>query len=61
MATALPHLDRPAVKVSIQNAPGASHTVVANFTGAAGEYGPLEVWHTPMVQPTDVTVTTPGC
>ena len=61
VATALPHLDRPAVKVSILNPPGASHTVVANFTGAAGEYGPLEVWHTPMVQPTDVTVATPGC
>ena len=60
-ATALPHLGRPAVKINIVNPPGASHTVVATFTGAAGEYGPLEVWHTPMVQPTEVTVTTPGC
>jgi uncharacterized protein DUF4012 len=60
-ATALPHLGRPAVKVNIINGPGESHTVAATFTGAAGEYGPLEVWHTPMVQPTEVTVTTPGC
>ncbi len=61
VATAVPHLDRPAVKVRIVNEPGVSHTVVANFTGAAGEYGPLEVWHTPMVQPTEVTIATPGC
>ena len=61
VATGVAHLDRPAVKVRIVNQPGASHTVVANFTGAAGEYGPLEVWHTPMVQPVDVTVATPGC
>ncbi|WP_173922347.1 DUF4012 domain-containing protein [Agromyces sp. Marseille-P2726] len=60
-ATALPHLGRPAVKVNILNGPGESHTVAATFTGAAGEYGPLEVWHTPMVQPTDVTVSMPGC
>jgi len=60
-ATALPHLGRPAVKISIVNPPGVSHNVMATFTGAAGEYGPLEVWHTPMVQPTEVTVTTPGC
>jgi hypothetical protein len=57
----LPHLGRPAVKINIVNPPGASHTVAATFTGAAGEYGPLEVWHTPMVQPTKVTVETPGC
>lgn len=56
-----PHLGRPAVKVNIVNPPGTAHTVVATFTGAAGDYGPLEVWHTPMVQPTDVTITTPGC
>lgn len=60
-AKAVTHLGRPAVKINIVNQPGASHTVVANFTGATGEYGPLEVWHTPMVQPTEVTVTTPGC
>ncbi|GAA1750773.1 DUF4012 domain-containing protein [Agromyces humatus] len=61
VAAAVPHLGRPAVKVPIVNQPGASHTVVANFTGVAGEYGPLEVWHTPMVQSTEVTVETPGC
>ncbi|WP_344296874.1 DUF4012 domain-containing protein [Agromyces neolithicus] len=60
-ATALPHLGRPAVKINIVNPPGTSHTVAATFTGAAGEYGPLEVWHTPMVAPTEVTITTPGC
>jgi hypothetical protein len=60
-AVALPHLGRPAVKVNILNGPGESHTVAATFAGAAGEYGPLDVWHTPMAQPTDVTITTPGC
>jgi hypothetical protein len=49
------------VKDTIITGPRESHTVAATFTGAAGEYGALEVWHTPMVQPTEVTVTTPGC
>ncbi|GAA2899881.1 DUF4012 domain-containing protein [Microbacterium esteraromaticum] len=60
-ATLKPHLGRPAVLVQVQNAPGQKHTVSATFDGAAGEYGPLEVRHTPMVRPTALTVDAAGC
>lgn len=56
-AKGVPHLGRPAVKVPIQNRPGQTHVVVATFTGAPGEYGPVEVRHTPMVRPTAVSLT----
>lgn len=60
--TALTHLDRPAVKITVMNQPGQTHTVTAVFTGDADEdYGPLTVQHTPMVRPTEVTIDTPGC
>ncbi|MGR0220627.1 DUF4012 domain-containing protein [Agromyces sp. ZXT2-6] len=60
--TPLTHLDRPAVKINVRNAPGATRTVTAVFTGAAdAEYGPLEVRHTPMVRPANVTIDAPGC
>lgn len=51
----LEHLGRPAVKVNVVNQPGSSHVVAATFT-SAGEHGPVEVWHTPMVGDTEVTV-----
>ncbi|MBO0980991.1 DUF4012 domain-containing protein [Microbacterium sp. SD291] len=59
--TALPHLGRPAVKINVVNAPGQTHTIAATFTGAAGEYGPLEVRHTPLVRTTNVAIDAPGC
>lgn len=59
--TALPHLGRPAVKVPIFNAPGETRTVTVEFTAPAGEYGDLEVRHTPMVKQTPVELQTPGC
>ncbi|UWF77903.1 DUF4012 domain-containing protein [Microbacterium neungamense] len=55
------HLGRGAVKVPIINKPGQTHTVVAQFSAPAGEFGPLEVRHTPMVRPVPATVETPGC
>lgn len=56
------HLGRPAVKVNVENRPESSHTVVATFSGSAGAgYGPVQVWHTPMVRDTPVEVDTPGC
>ena len=55
------HLGRPAILVPIYNSPGQSHTVTVEFQGAKGEYGPLEVRHTPMVRQTPITVETPGC
>ncbi|GAT72228.1 glutamine synthetase adenylyltransferase [Microbacterium sp. HM58-2] len=58
---AVQHLGRGAVKVDIYNEPGQTHTVVATFTGAAGEYGPLDLQHTPMVRPVGETLTAEGC
>lgn len=60
--SALPHLGRPAVKVNVLNPPGAVRTITAVWTGeAAAVYGPLEVRHTPMVRPANVTIDAPGC
>ncbi len=56
------HLGRPAVKINVLNHPATAHTVTATFTGAAGAaYGPLEVWHTPMVRDTPITLNVEGC
>lgn len=57
----LQHLGRPAVLVPIHNAPGQSHTVTVEFQAAKGEYGPLDVRHTPMVRETPVAMESPGC
>lgn len=60
--TPVTHLGRPAVKITVRNAPGAAHTFSAVWTGVAdAAYGPLEVWHTPMVRPANVTIDAPGC
>ncbi len=55
------HLGRPAVKVPVYNNPGQSHVVDVQFSGAAGEYGPLEVRHTPMARASTLNVDAPGC
>ncbi|SDK43400.1 Protein of unknown function [Cryobacterium psychrotolerans] len=55
------HLGRPAVKVRVFNVPGAVRKISYTMTGAPGKYGPLEVHGTPMVRPTPVTLSTPGC
>ncbi|WP_423494743.1 DUF4012 domain-containing protein [Microbacterium esteraromaticum] len=60
-ATALTHLGRPAVKVPVVNDPGQSHVVVAEFVGGAGEHGPVEVWHTPMVRNSVPALLSPVC
>lgn len=60
-ATGVTHLGRGAVKVAVLNDPGQTHTVVASFAGAAGEYGPLDIQHTPMVRPVGETLTAEGC
>lgn len=52
---------RPAVKVNVINEPSSSHTVGVTFAGQPGDYGPIEVWHTLMVGPTEVTIDTRGC
>lgn len=55
------HLGRPAVKVNVENLPASAHTVEATFTGSPGDYGPIKVWHTPMVRETPITIDSPGC
>lgn len=60
-ATLKSHLGRPAALVKIENTPGQKHTVAATFEGASGEYGPLEMRHTPMVRSTPVELEAAGC
>ncbi|MFC7788590.1 DUF4012 domain-containing protein [Microbacterium sp. MAHUQ-60] len=55
------HLGRNAVMVPFQNVPGQKHTLTVEYLGAAGEYGPLDVRHTPMVRQTAVSIDAPGC
>jgi hypothetical protein len=60
--TPMTHLGRPAVKINVRNLPGSAHSVAAVFSGTAdAAYGPLEVWHTPLVRPANVTIDAPGC
>lgn len=59
--TRVTHLGRPAVKVPVINKPGQTHTVAVDFQGSEGNYGPLEVRHTPMIRPTTLEVDAPGC
>ncbi|MFS2280416.1 DUF4012 domain-containing protein [Microbacterium sp. OR21] len=60
-ATQVGHLGRPAIKVPIINKPGQTHVVEVVFQGAEGEYGSLDVRHTPMVRPATVELSSPGC
>ncbi|MDQ0644614.1 DUF4012 domain-containing protein [Microbacterium murale] len=55
------HLGRGAVKIAVENLPAQTHTVEATFTGAAGEYGPLDIQHTPMVRTVSEQLTAEGC
>jgi hypothetical protein len=49
-------LDRVVVPFQSRMAPGDTITVEATFTGS-GEFGPLDVWATPLVRATELTVT----
>ncbi|MCR2793529.1 DUF4012 domain-containing protein [Microbacterium sp. zg.Y625] len=61
-AAPVEHLGRPAVKINVINDPASTHAVTAVFSGTAGaDYGPVDVWHTPMVRETPVTIEAPGC
>lgn len=53
-------LGRPVASFTAYLAPGESSTVTATFSGAEGEYGPLEVRGTPMINPTALSVE-PAC
>ncbi|WP_230104198.1 DUF4012 domain-containing protein [Microbacterium sp. Bi121] len=60
-ASGVQHLGRGAVKIAVKNAPGQTRTVSAEFSGASGPYGELDIQHTPMVRPVSETLTTEGC
>src|SRR5690606_13042065 len=60
-ASGVQHLGRGAVKVAVETLPAQTHTVEATFTGAAGEYGPLDIQHTPMVREVSEQLTAEGC
>ncbi|MEW1961054.1 DUF4012 domain-containing protein [Microbacterium sp. NPDC077644] len=60
-AKGVQHLGRGAVKIAVKNLPGQTHTVTAEFTGVAGEYGEFDIQHTPMVRPVNQEVSAEGC
>jgi len=49
------HLGRLVAPFQMRITPDETVTVTATFTGE-GDFGPLDVWTTPMVRSTDVTV-----
>lgn len=55
------HLGRPAVLVPVHTEPAESRSVTVEFEAPKGNYGPLDVRHTPMVRQTPVSQSTPGC
>lgn len=54
-------LGRPVVRLNTFLAHGAGSSVTVRFQGGEGPYGPLDVTTTPMVKPTEVTVTESPC
>lgn len=54
-------LGRPVAKFMVYLAPGESSTVTANFQGAAGDYGKLEVRGTPMINKTEKAIDRGTC
>ena len=57
----LDDLGSPCAVCTIDLVPTESGTVTATFVGEDGEYGPLEVRSTPMVNETDVETSGEGC
>jgi len=60
-AKGVQHLGRGAVKIAVKNLPGQTHTVTAEFTGVAGEYGEFDIQHTPMVRAVGEKLSSPDC
>jgi hypothetical protein len=54
-------LGRPVALVSIDLTAGQVSSFTVRFTGGPGKYGPLAARVTPMIQPTLVTLASPGC
>ncbi|WP_315637369.1 MULTISPECIES: DUF4012 domain-containing protein [Microbacterium] len=59
------HLGRDAIRLSVLTPPQTAATITVTMKGAEGttgaDYGPYDVWTTPMVRETPVTLETPGC
>jgi hypothetical protein len=59
------HLGRSVVRINIVTPPQTAATITVSMTGAEGttgaDYGPYDVWTTPMVRATPVALDTPGC
>ncbi|MFB8189663.1 DUF4012 domain-containing protein [Microbacterium sp. NPDC055988] len=59
------HLGRSVVRISVVTTPQTTATITVDMTGAEGtvaaDYGDYDVWTTPMVRETPVTLETPGC
>ena len=60
-----PHLGRNAVRISVVTPPQTTATISVTMRGANGttgaDYGSYDVWTTPMVRETPVTIDAPGC
>lgn len=54
-------LGRPVASFEVDLAPGEKSTVTATFTGAPGDYGPLEIRGTPMINRTPMVITPESC
>ena len=54
-------LGRPVARISVDLLAGQSSTFTVNFSGAKSTYGPLAARVTPMINPTVVTLASPGC
>jgi hypothetical protein len=54
-------LGRPVASFSVVLAPGQTSAVTATFTGKPGDYGPIEVRGTPMINATTNTITPMSC
>lgn len=59
------HLGRSVVRISVLTTPQTAATISVSMKGAEGtvgaDYGAYDVWTTPMVRETPVTLETPGC
>lgn len=59
------HLGRDVVRISVVTNPGTAATITVKMKGdeqtPSSEYGAFDVWTTPMVRETPVTIDAPGC
>lgn len=59
------HLGRSVVRINVVTPPQTAAKVTVDMRGAEGtsgaDYGEYDVWSTPMVRPTPITIDSPGC